>query len=321
MEVKSFFAQRTCRILEQAEAEDAEPEDRSLEDAEAEEDAKAEDPSLEDAEVEEDSEAEDPSLEDHFPGLYLTLKNRPAILEDTDTSDVSFHGRIRPDATECVVSFPGKFASGWDALIEESYEQSVACVFLCRPEDGLGQHSTNPEAPPGASVTCYCPTIYGERNFKEFGYLYWLPKGCSSDKEKRVREKAKYTNAVVVRANADEKEKLEAERQAKEAWEQSGRTASWGCRSKSTLLPTSYTSPARPPYIPQKFKKYIFPPKKSKISKINSRMIFIQKYPRNYCSISSQIAYKFLLCFFVKMCFAKLHFLTVHLQTSHSISI
>ena len=67
--------------------------------------------------------------------------------------------------------------------------------------------------------------------------------------------------------------------------------------------------------------KIHFPPKKSKISKINSRMIFIQKYPRNYCSISSQIAYKFLLCFFVKMCFAKLHFLTVHLQTSHSISI
>ena len=68
-------------------------------------------------------------------------------------------------------------------------------------------------------------------------------------------------------------------------------------------------------------KNTFFPKKKSKISKINSRINFIQKYPRNYCSISSQIAYKFLLCFFVKMCFAKLHFLTVHLQTSHSISI
>ena len=176
--------------LWQAEVEeDAEPEDPSLEDAEAEEDAEPDDPSLEDAEEEEDAETADPSSEDHFPGLYLTLKNRPAILEDT--SDVSYHGRIRPNATECVVSFPGKFASGWDALIEERDGQSVACVFLCTPEDGLGQHSANPEAPPGASVTCYCPTIYGERNFKEFGYLYWLPKGCSSDKEKRVREKAK----------------------------------------------------------------------------------------------------------------------------------
>ena len=162
--------------LEDAEEEeDAEPEDPYLEDAEEEEDAEPEDPYLEDAEEEEDAEPEDPSLEDHFSGLYLTLKNRPAILEDT--SDVSYHGRIRSDAAECVVSFPGKFASGWDALIEERYEQSVACVFLCRPEDGLGQHSTNPEAPPGASVRCYCPTIYGERDFKEFGYLNTLPKG------------------------------------------------------------------------------------------------------------------------------------------------
>eukprot|EP00434_Breviolum_minutum_P020760 symbB.v1.2.018312.t1/scaffold1456.1/size117650/2 len=179
-------------------------------------------------EAEEDAESADPSLEDHFPGLYLTLKNRPAILEDT--SGVSYHGRIRPNATECVVSFPGKFASGWDALIEERYEQSVACVFLCRPEDGLGKHSINPEAPPEASVRCYCPTIYGERNFKQFGYLDWLPDGCSIDKEKQAREKAKYTNAVVVRANADEKERLEAERQAEEAWKKSGKTASWGCR-------------------------------------------------------------------------------------------
>ena len=56
-------------------------------------------------------------------------------------------------------------------------------------------------------------------------------------------------------------------------WWTVGRSSRWGhcisgygCRrsiSKSTLLPTSYTSPARPPYIPQKFKKYIFPQKKN----------------------------------------------------------
>ena len=91
--------------------------------------------------------------------------------------------------------------------------------------------------------------------------------------------------------------------------------------SKHWTIPSSYTSPARPPYIPQKLKNTFSQKNNSKISKINSRINFIQKYPRNYCSISSQIAYKFLLCFFVKMCFAKLHFLTVHLQTSHSISI
>ena len=91
---------------------------------------------------------------------------------------------------------------------------------------------------------------------------------------------------------------------------------------KQEHTPPNFIHQSRSPTIhPTKIQKYIFPQKKSKISKINSRMIFIQKYPRNYCSISSQIAYKFLLCFFVKMCFAKLHFLTVHLQTSHSISI
>ena len=71
----------------------------------------------------------------------------------------------------------------------------------------------------------------------------------------------------------------------------------------------------------KKNRNHFFPKNDSKISKINSNINFIQKYPRNYCSISSQIAYKWFLCFFVKMCFAKLHFLTVHLQTSHSISI
>ncbi len=165
--------------------------------------------------------------EDRFSGLHFTLKNKPAILEAT--SDVSYPGKIRSDATECVVSFPGKFASGWDALIEDRYEQSVACVFLCTPEDGLGEHSINPKAPPEASVRCYCPTIYGERSFQDFGYLKTLPKGCDNEEEKRAIEKAKDTKTVVVRADAHPEERLAAERQAKEAWEESGRTASWGC--------------------------------------------------------------------------------------------
>ena len=86
--------------------------------------------------------------------------------------------------------------------------------------------------------------------------------------------------------------------------------------------PPNFIHQSRSPtiHIPKKINTF-FPKNISKNSKINSRINFIQKYPRNYCSISSQIACKFLLCFFVKMCFAKLHFLTVHLQTSHSISI
>ena len=163
--------------------------------------------------------------DEDFSGLHFTLKNMPAILENT--GDITYKGNIRSDATECVVSFPGKFASGWDALIEEHQEQSVACVFLCTPEDGLGEHSTDPEAP---SETCYCRTIYGERSFREFGYLQRLPKECSHEDEERARQKAKHTKTVVVREDADPQEMLKAERQAEEAWERSGRTASWGCR-------------------------------------------------------------------------------------------
>ena len=180
------------------------------------------------AKGEEDEEAVASSSEDNFSGLRFTLKNMPAILEDT--SDRSYKGKIRSDATECVVSFPGKFASGWDALVDKSYEQSVACVFLCTPQDGLGKHSTDPEAPPGARVTCYCPTIYGERTFKEFGYLHVLPTGCDREEEQRARQKAECTNTVVVREDANPQEMLEAKRKAEEAWERSGKTAAWGCR-------------------------------------------------------------------------------------------
>ena len=55
--------------------------------------------------------------DEDFSGLHFTLKNMPAILENT--GDITYKGHIRSGATECVVSFPGKFASGWDALIEK----------------------------------------------------------------------------------------------------------------------------------------------------------------------------------------------------------
>ena len=68
------------------------------------------------------------------------------------------------EAPACYVSFPGKYAAGWDALIKEQHDLSVACVFLCTPEDGLGQHSSSPDG------RCYCHQIYGEREYKTFGY-------------------------------------------------------------------------------------------------------------------------------------------------------
>ena len=158
--------------------------------------------------------------------IIFTLKERPAVMEET--ADISFGGKIREGAEHCFVSFPGKFASAWDALIDEDavHAQSIACVFLCTPEDGLGRHEPDP-ARPGA---CYCKTIYGERSYEEFGYLNILPKDCTPDQEMKAKTIAKFTKTVVVRGDASEEERGAAREKAFQAWEENGRVAPWGCQ-------------------------------------------------------------------------------------------
>ena len=56
---------------------------------------------------------------------------------------------------------------------------------------------------------------------------------------------------------------------------------------------------------------------KNIFKKIISRINFIQKFPTNYSTKLS----RFFLCLLDTMCLVHPHFLTVHLQTSHSISI
>ena len=73
---------------------------------------------------------------------------------------------------------------------------------------------------------------------------------------------------------------------------------------------------SRSPTIhPKKNRKTIFTKIFSK--KIISRINFIQKFPTNYSTKLS----RFFLCLLDTMCLVHPHFLTVHLQTSHSISI
>ncbi|CAL1145518.1 unnamed protein product, partial [Cladocopium goreaui] len=162
------------------------------------------------------------------PHLYFTLRDKPAILEKT--ADIPYHGHIkREEGLDCYLSFPGKYAAGWDALIKERHGQSVACVFLCTPADGLGKHYKEE-----FGGQCYCPTIYGQRDFRIFGYLKELPASCSEAEEKIEVEKAKATKTVVVRSDASDKDKQEAEEKARQAWEDSGRVASWGCEWSHT---------------------------------------------------------------------------------------
>ena len=127
----------------------------------------------------------------------------------------------------CYISFPGKYKSGWDSLVAGLHGDSVACVFLCEAEDGLGQHQKDPE-----SGRCYCPRIYGERSYKEFGYLHNVRKkrtDCTPEELRRIEKKALAMNSAVVFADATAEERKEKENEAEQLWSKNNRTASWGC--------------------------------------------------------------------------------------------
>ena len=166
------------------------------------------------------------SSESRWRLLFRFKDNMPAVVEHTGTID--YFGNINPQAKECIVSFPGKYQSGWEALINEdaSDSQSVACVFFCTPEKGLGRHSRNPDAP---NDVCYCPRIYGKKDYKQLGYLKRLPPETDLAKEAEEKRKAEHTKAVVIREDANVEEIRKAERLAREACENNGNRASWGC--------------------------------------------------------------------------------------------
>ncbi|OLP75615.1 hypothetical protein AK812_SmicGene44561, partial [Symbiodinium microadriaticum] len=121
-----------------------------------------------------------------------------AIAESTEI-DPSYHGHIRDDAS-------------WEALVKE-----LGCC--------LGRHADDPQNP----GKCYCARIYGERDFRAFGYLSVLKAPYTEDRIKKHWEKAAAMNAVPIRQDATDEEKEEATKKAVEQWEKMGRRASWGC--------------------------------------------------------------------------------------------
>ncbi|CAE7945374.1 unnamed protein product [Symbiodinium sp. KB8] len=73
---------------------------------------------------------------------------------------VAFPGHISQSATDCVVSFPGKYSDLWDTAVSSVTQQdtfSLACVFLTDAASGLGRHADNPDTP----GSCWCRQIYG----------------------------------------------------------------------------------------------------------------------------------------------------------------
>ncbi|CAK9009130.1 unnamed protein product [Durusdinium trenchii] len=152
--------------------------------------------------------------------LHFVMDGQASVIDKT--GDIAFEGNIRRGAKFCIISFPGKFASGWDALVAALHGESVACVFLTTPETGLGKHKDD------GSGKCWCSQIYGERNFKQFGYLVVM-KDPDPEKLKQALENAKCTHAIVVPFDATPEERKAYEEEAKKAWEKYGKVASWGC--------------------------------------------------------------------------------------------
>ena len=123
---------------------------------------------------------EEPRIEVFYPPLcVLQLSNGKSVdLSECgfsgtsallSSTKISYHGKIKEtEGSECIVSFPGRYADGWRECVEAStHDMGVACVFLCGKEDGFGEHAIDPDA--GGSI-CYCHKIYGRRDFKVFGH-------------------------------------------------------------------------------------------------------------------------------------------------------
>eukprot|EP00438_Fugacium_kawagutii_P003645 Skav224215 [mRNA] locus=scaffold939:999099:1001564:- [translate_table: standard] len=132
-------------------------------------------------------------------------------------------GAIKPERKKvCWVSFPGKYAAGWQALVDGHHEDSVACVFLDDPDSGLGKHHfEDPEKPD----QCLCRQIYGERDYQQFGYLMTAKEQCTDDEKDKLKKRAQATNAHLVFGNPSKKDELKAE----QLWEDNKKRASWGC--------------------------------------------------------------------------------------------
>jgi len=98
------------------------------------------------------------------------LKHLRKILHNFD---ILYPGHIPPvEGLDCVASFPGKFAKGWDKVVRLGGKQrkvgkcaqevdgaqlSVACVFFTQHTPKFGQHGINPD-----TGKCWCYNLYGE---------------------------------------------------------------------------------------------------------------------------------------------------------------
>ena len=96
----------------------------------------------------------------------------------------------------------------------------MACVFLCDTEHGLGQHYF-PDDNLQQMVSVH--RFYGERNYKDLGYLQEVKHICTDD-EKSERKKAEAMKSHIVFGKATDKDRAKAQ----QLWEQNGKASELG---------------------------------------------------------------------------------------------
>ena len=148
---------------------------------------------------------------------------------------IAFPGHISHSATDCIVSFPGKYSESWDRAVSsiQNNAYSLACVFLTDADAGLGKHASSP-ATPGK---CWCQQIYGP--IPASAYLSVVE---TSIAEQNSNQKLAFARAdaeamgqrLVIKQDQGEmeweQELAEALRDAEKRCAENQELAPWGCQ-------------------------------------------------------------------------------------------
>ena len=95
------------------------------------------------------------------------------IRENTAHNTLTFKGNVIPDRSKaCVCSWPGKYESAWQTLVDKSHDGqiSAAVVFLPKGSPNFGRHDPIPTSE-GLWGDCWCFPLYGEQ--KPWGCRWW----------------------------------------------------------------------------------------------------------------------------------------------------
>ncbi|CAE6913168.1 unnamed protein product [Symbiodinium natans] len=95
-----------------------------------------------------------------------------AAVHTTHERTIVFEGNVLP-GKETVCSWPGKYASAWDALVDDSRQDdiSAAVVFLPEGSKHFGLHDPIPADLLDLQGPCWCTPLYGEP--KPWGCRWW----------------------------------------------------------------------------------------------------------------------------------------------------